>query len=259
KNMADASYSSICLVGVMDRLWFHQIIFFSDPISLLCDSKALDPQEPNSPTVTQYQPSNMPELPPPDTELRSMAEESTLAGRSCSSFDPSYSSMDDTNKSEEAEEEIRPARVTNLIASRARRSQSLSPSNQKRPRKHSSEAKKLRKYLSCRSFEELEMNEVKGFMDLGFIFKEEHLSPRMLSVIPGLRRLGQGTSIRRNANEEEEKREVMGPHLSEAWLISRPDSPLLNLRVPRIHVASHMKKHLRFWARTVAAEIQQES
>ncbi|KAI6698143.1 hypothetical protein NL676_018262 [Syzygium grande] len=258
--MADTTYSSICLVGIMDRLWFHQIIFFSEPISLLCGSKILDPQEPNSRSVIRCQPSSMPELPPPDTETHSMAEESPLAGYSCSSLDSSYSSMDDTNKSEEAEEEIRPTRMTYLIASRARRSYSSSPSTQKRPRKRSSEAKKLLKSMSCSTFEELEMKEVKGFMDLGFIFKKEHLNPRMVSVIPGLQRLGQDTSLRKTAEGNEEgKREITRPYLSEAWLIKRPDSPLLNLRVPRASAASDMKKHLRCWARTVASEIQQES
>ncbi|KAF8042564.1 hypothetical protein BT93_A1025 [Corymbia citriodora subsp. variegata] len=258
--MADASCSSICLVGVMDRLWFHQIIFFSDPVSSLGGSKTRDPQEHDLRTVIRCQPSSMPELPPPDTELRSMAEESPLAGHSCSSLDPSYSSMDDTNKSEETEEEIRPTRVTNLIASRARRSYSSSPSAKKRPRKQFSEAKKLLKSMSCRSFEELEMKEVKGFMDLGFIFKKEHLSPRMVSVIPGLQRLGQDASIQKSTeNDEEGKREIMRPYLSEAWLIKRPDSPLLNLRMPQAYAASDMKKHLRSWARTVASEIQQES
>ncbi|XP_030518431.1 uncharacterized protein LOC115731892 [Rhodamnia argentea] len=189
-----------------------------------------------------------------------MAVESPLTSHSCSSLDPSYSSMEDTNKSEEAEEEIRPTRVTNLIVSRARRSHSSSPSTHKRPGKQSSEAKKLYKCMSCRNFEELEMKEVKGFMDLGFIFEKEHLSPRMMSIIPGLQRLGQDTSIRKNANEEEEgKREIMRPYLSEAWLIRRPDSPLLNLRVPRVYAPSNMKKRLRFWARTVASAIQRES
>lgn len=104
------------------------------------------------------------------------------------------------------------------------------------------------------------MKEVKGFMDLGFIFKKEHLNPRMVSVIPGLQRLGQDTSIRKTAEGDEEgRREITRPYLSEAWLIKRPDSPLLNLRVPRASAASDMKKHLRRWARTVASEIQQES
>uniref|UniRef100_A0A6N2NK64 Uncharacterized protein n=1 Tax=Salix viminalis TaxID=40686 RepID=A0A6N2NK64_SALVM len=33
---------------------------------------------------------------------------------------------------------------------------------------------------------------------------------------------------------------------------------ILNLRVPKISAGTDMKKHLMFWARTVASEIQQE-
>lgn len=125
--------------------------------------------------------------------------------------------------------------------------------------------------MSCRTLGELELEEVKGFMDLGFIFKEEHLSPRMMSVIPGLQRLGLyknkqttnliGSEVAEDdkIREEEEERGIIRPYLSEAWLIKRPDSPLLNLRLPRVSAAADMKKHLRFWARTVASVIQQES
>ncbi|OMO73512.1 hypothetical protein COLO4_27056 [Corchorus olitorius] len=150
--------------------------------------------------------------------------------------------------------------------------------------------------MSCRSMKDLELEEVKGFMDLGFIFKKEHLNKRMISVVPGLLRLGFGFSKTKQIiktddhkpiinldssnsadddhdhdNEidkedddhhddfEQEKRgvTVMRPYLSEAWLIKRPDSPLLNLRVPKLSAAADMKKHLKNWAKTVASEIQQ--
>ena len=115
--------------------------------------------------------------------------------------------------------------------------------------------------MSCRSSLELELEEVKGFMDLGFEFSKEHLSPRMMSVIPGLQRL---EVVLQEDEERGEGGETEGdvrrrPYLSEAWLIKRPDSPLLNLRLPRVSAAADMKKHLRFWARTVASVIQQES
>ena len=125
--------------------------------------------------------------------------------------------------------------------------------------------------MSCRSLEDLELEEVKGFVDLGFIFKKEHLNARMISVVPGLLRLGffrtkQKTEPNLAADElpkdddieQEEERGVIRPYLSEAWLIKRPDSPLLNLRVPRVSAAADMKKHLKFWARTVASVVQQE-
>lgn len=50
---------------------------------------------------------------------------------------------------------------------------------------------KLYKSMSCKTLGELELEEVKGFMDLGFIFKKENLSPRMMSLVPGLQRLGE--------------------------------------------------------------------
>ncbi|KAM7526230.1 hypothetical protein LguiA_016132 [Lonicera macranthoides] len=133
--------------------------------------------------------------------------------------------------------------------------------------------------MSCKTLSELEVEEVKGFIDLGFKFNKSNLSPRMMSVLPGLQRLGCHENKQKNAvkadvdevlrdddieeeveEEDEEKRsDVLRPYLSEAWLIKRPDSPLLNLRIPRVSVAADMKKHLKCWARTVASVIHQES
>lgn len=130
--------------------------------------------------------------------------------------------------------------------------------------------------MSMRSLGELELEEVKGLMDLGFTFKKENLNPRMMSLVPGLQRLGVGrhrhSKKRQNSSDDDdvvevvaanggdEEVEVARPYLSEAWLIKRPDSPLLNLRLPtRVSSAADMKKHLKSWARTVASEIQQES
>lgn len=128
---------------------------------------------------------------------------------------------------------------------------------------------KLRKTTSCKSLLELELEEVKGFMDLGFIFRKENLSKRMKRLIPGLQRLDadknkQDYSSEFSGNtddlEDDEEKGVMRPYLSEAWLIKRPDSPLLNLRIPtRVSTTADMKKHLKSWARTVASAVQQES
>lgn len=121
--------------------------------------------------------------------------------------------------------------------------------------------------MSYKCFWELEQEEVKGFMDLGFKFQREHLSRRMIAVIPGLQRLGggelsyatQSTNYYEIEEEEEEKRLALRPYLSEAWPIKRPDSPLLNLKMPRVSASADMKKHLWLWARTVAYVIHQES
>lgn len=134
--------------------------------------------------------------------------------------------------------------------------------------------------MSMRSLGELELEELKGLMDLGFTFKKENINPRMMSLVPGLQRLRVGAhsnnkktqnssddddDVEELANkddggDDEVEVEVTRPYLSEAWLIKRPDSPLLNLRLPtRVSSAADMKKHLKSWARTVASEIQQES
>lgn len=169
--------------------------------------------------------------------------------------------------------EERSDRMKNNHLGNRTRSHSSSPSTQNRHRKLKKPSK-LEKSMSCRTLGELELDEVKGFMDLGFIFKKEYINPRIISVVPGLQRLcsqyqnkqqidATENEVEAEAEEEEEDEEekrdvIMRPYLSEAWLIKRPDSPLLNLKIPKPCSASNMKKHLRFWAKTVASEIQQE-
>ncbi|KAK6142336.1 hypothetical protein DH2020_022684 [Rehmannia glutinosa] len=48
--------------------------------------------------------------------------------------------------------------------------------------------KNIRKNRSSRSMSELELEELKGFMDLGFVFSdhEEEMDSRLVSIIPGL-------------------------------------------------------------------------
>nr|GLL24853.1 uncharacterized protein LOC107843550 [Ipomoea trifida] len=109
---------------------------------------------------------------------------------------------------------------------------------------------------SCKSLGELELEEVKGFMDLGFIFDKERASKKMMSVLPGLQRLQLMNEIE---DEDDMERGRVRPYLSEAWLIKSPNSPLLNLRMPRASAAVDMKRHLKHWAKTVATVIHQES
>lgn len=149
---------------------------------------------------------------------------------------------------------------------------SSSPTTRNRRRKWRKHAK-LEKSMSCRTLGELELDEVKGFMDLGFTFNKECIDQKMISVVPGLQRFCllqnkqhySQSQIMASTKENdeiievcEEKRDIMRPYLSEAWLIKRPDSPLLNMKIPKSCSASNMKKHIRFWAKIVASEIQQE-
>ncbi|KAK4755285.1 hypothetical protein SAY87_009042 [Trapa incisa] len=274
---ATGNCSSVCIVGMMDQLWFHQAVLFPEPnISSLCN--------PKTNLITEI----IPELTDGD-ELNS----STV---SCPTpiTSPAEEEFDQIEKMVGDEKE-RAARVGSSGLIISGRSSSSSPTVHTRPRRksaiESSKSKRLQKSMSCRSFADLEMEEVRGFMDLGFVFKREHLSPRIVSVVPGLQRLAAGATTkqgpRRRQEAEEEKEDVeedeeksrdgieedeggeetstarpphVRPYLSEAWLIRRPDSPLLNFRVPpRASPETEMKRHLRYWARTVASVIEQES
>ncbi|XVE96736.1 hypothetical protein REPUB_Repub02eG0248300 [Reevesia pubescens] len=267
---------SLCLIGAMDSLWFHQIILFPQPFSLYLP-KTLKPQE-NYSKSTITSPSSSLSL------SSSLAEDVSsavcpLPHQENSGISSPLTPPDDSKNEEDKEVKKRPTRVS--LRSNRSRSHSSSPSTQKRQRNHRHSTScslggKLQKSMNCRSLKDLELEEVKGFMDLGFIFEKEHLNPRMISVVPGLLRLGFFKTKQKKtelmnlaadelpkdddieAEQEEEIRGVIRPYLSEAWLIKRPDSPLLNLRVPRVYAAADMKKHLKFWARTVASEVHQE-
>ncbi|OAY42651.1 uncharacterized protein LOC110620766 [Manihot esculenta] len=266
-----ADLYSLCLLGVMDRLWFHQIILLSESSTVLVP-KTLKQQTPfitesliDLPSTSSFSSATSPEEEIPSSPI-------------------SLELNNDKEKEEEQEQDKgvdnrkqRPTRLNNLATSRFR-SHSSSPSTVKRGPKNirnPCSSMKLQKSMSCRSLKELELEEVKGFMDLGFIFKKEHISPRMITVVPGLLRLGllknkHNTKVinskapedydkHKEREEQEDEKGIIRPYLSEAWLIKRPNSPLLNLTLPRVSEAADMKKHLKFWARTVASVLEQEA
>ncbi|KAI5665317.1 hypothetical protein M9H77_24640 [Catharanthus roseus] len=250
----------ISLTGAMDHLWFHRIILFSEPYYL---------QKP--PLLLAAAASKPLSYSPAQSQL-SLEEENPVLEvdetNAPTNFQDEQFDEEQIEKETSDETEIRerPTRL-NLIPNKTR-SHSSSPSTKKRSKNLGNAgglaAMRLQKTMSCKSLCELELEEVKGFMDLGFRFNKDQLSKRMMSVIPGLQRLEllKTEEIVNDETEEEEeegKGVIIRPYLSEAWLIKRPDSPLLNLRIPRVSTAADMKKHLKYWARTVASAIHQES
>ncbi|KAF8409084.1 hypothetical protein HHK36_005157 [Tetracentron sinense] len=114
-----------------------------------------------------------------------------------------------------------------------------------------------RKNSSSKSFSELEFEELKGFMDLGFVFTEDDKNSKLGSIIPGLQRLG------KKPGEEEEavvdESEIPRPYLSESWAvldIRKKENRLMNWKIPSLSNEIDMKDHLRFWAHTVASTIR---
>ncbi|CAA6671536.1 unnamed protein product [Spirodela intermedia] len=105
-----------------------------------------------------------------------------------------------------------------------------------------------------RSLSDLEIEEVQGFKDLGFVFDKEAINPSVMEVIPGLRdrrppAVGSG--------EEEEAPAVPRPYLSEAWLAQK-SAPPPTLDWFGGSSPADRKLHLRLWAQVVASNVRQE-
>ncbi|KAE9594528.1 hypothetical protein Lal_00001423 [Lupinus albus] len=117
---------------------------------------------------------------------------------------------------------------------------------------------KGRKKRENKSLSDLEFEELKGFMDLGFVFSEEDKDSSLVSIIPGLQRLGKNGEV----EEEEEDyvvSEISRPYLSEAWKVQerrKKENPLMNWKVPVLNNENDMKHSLRLWAHTVASTVK---
>ncbi|KAI3499056.1 hypothetical protein L1887_34849 [Cichorium endivia] len=105
-----------------------------------------------------------------------------------------------------------------------------------------------------KSLSELEFEELKGFMDLGFVFSEKDKDSSLVSIIPGLQRLG-----------KDEKEGLDGyvaasrPYLSEAWddLENKREEEASRLvRIPVLGNEMEIKNQLRFWAHSVASVVR---
>ncbi|KAG6416846.1 hypothetical protein SASPL_124287 [Salvia splendens] len=102
---------------------------------------------------------------------------------------------------------------------------------------------------ASKSLTELEVEELKGFMDLGFVFSDEDRdsNSRLGSIIPGL--MGKG------ASETTPSR----PYLSEAWERMEEEerrNSVMEWRIPAFGNEMELKDHLRFWAHSVASTVR---
>ncbi|WOG91784.1 hypothetical protein DCAR_0311036 [Daucus carota subsp. sativus] len=108
-----------------------------------------------------------------------------------------------------------------------------------------------------RSLTDLEFEELKGFMDLGFVFSEEDKDSRLVSIVPGLQRYGRrGDEETGNGQDHEYK--VSRPYLSEAWGVvdqTKVRNPLIDWRLRIPSGESDMKDLLKVWAQSVASAV----
>ncbi|XP_010524072.1 PREDICTED: uncharacterized protein LOC104802264 [Tarenaya hassleriana] len=132
---------------------------------------------------------------------------------------------------------------------------------QKKKKKHEAGRARRRKSLS-----DLEYQELKGFMDLGFVFSEEdHKDSDLVSILPGLQRIGRNNGEDDETDENKEKRSGNRggrPYLSEAWKFrgerteKKPPPPAMRWKFPAPANEVDMKDHLRLWAHNVASSVR---
>ncbi|KAI3456125.1 hypothetical protein Pfo_012788 [Paulownia fortunei] len=129
-------------------------------------------------------------------------------------------------------------------------------------KKHIKGFNRKRKGFS-KSLSQLEFEELKGFMDLGFVFSEEDKDSSLVEIIPGLQRLGQEIDCDQVQEEQRSVKELSGPrvrpYLSEAWEgLNRQneENPLMKWRVPAVSNEIDMKDSLKWWAHTVASAVR---
>lgn len=127
------------------------------------------------------------------------------------------------------------------------------------------------KKAASKSLSELEFEELKGFMDLGFVFTEEdNNDSRLVEIVPGLQRLGKNKKeeeIKERNDVVQEAGGVSRPYLSEAWEVmegrrrrkeEEAAAPLMMMKwkIPDLSNEIGMKDSLKWWAHTVASTVR---
>lgn len=129
-----------------------------------------------------------------------------------------------------------------------------------RRRERRRRTRRTKKGLS-KSLSELEYEELKGFMDLGFDFSADDVNSSLVEIIPGLQKLGKNRDsddqVKVNYFEKSESR--ARPYLSEAWEILEKKnrmSTLMNWKIPATSNEIDVKQSLKRWAHTVASTVK---
>lgn len=139
------------------------------------------------------------------------------------------------------------------------------------PKEHSiflekKKSKKRGARTTSKSLSDLEFDELKGFMDLGFVFSEEDKDSSLVEIIPGLQRLGE-----ERENDHDDSNSFSSttggarrPYLSEAWKDldrkmkkkEKKTASMIKWEVPALSDEIDMKDNLKLWAHTVASFVR---
>ncbi|XP_074268883.1 uncharacterized protein LOC141592190 [Silene latifolia] len=230
------------LMAAMDNIWFYQIVLLPQPISPTTCSK-------------------------PGLQSSNLTDVSDHTGEDSVSIDSSTSSITSQDDPKTVLEEVKAVVITETeipsrLSLKSNQSQSIPTLLPKHTPRTSltytiDNGQRLQSIFKCKILRDLEQLELKGFMDLGFEFEKERLSPRTINVIPGLKRIGKQTTSSKTSNVNENQQPVVKvePYLSDAWSVKKPNSPLLRLRMARVSTSQDMKECLKLWARTVVSSV----
>ncbi|RZC73542.1 hypothetical protein C5167_049019 [Papaver somniferum] len=241
------------LLNLFDSNWFYNDIIATPSFATNPDLEF--PFKPLKPEITRIQ----------SSLLRSVSEDLQSQSSFTSSSSPDSvlrpHQLQTINSGKQVSEEEEQKPDSSSVETRAAASNKLMI-----------KGKRMKKMKSSKSLSDLEFEELKGFMDLGFVFSEEDKNSSLVSIIPGLQRLGKKENLITEAQEEEDKSfkpargednksvNIQRPYLSEAWAVldnktKEEELTLINWQVPKLDNEIAMKYHLRNWAHTVASAV----
>ncbi|GAU39883.1 hypothetical protein TSUD_69310 [Trifolium subterraneum] len=231
--------------NLFDSLWFQLNIFNNNSTSSITSTTTSEDNLKDS--QKNETPSEQPKL----TRIRTVHNRS-MSDQSITNFNHDSLSPDSVLISSKLETILSGKEVTDTEDENLVQTQTLLHKNN-----NSNINKVVKKRRGSKSLSDLEFEELKGFMDLGFVFSEEDKDSSLVEIIPGLQRLGK----KNEETEEEEKDEsvVQRPYLSEAWEVyewKKKEKPLMNWKVPSLNNEIDMKNSLRLWAHTVASTVR---
>ncbi|KAJ8545408.1 hypothetical protein K7X08_017991 [Anisodus acutangulus] len=223
------------VLTLFDSCWFNLEILkkHSNPIPLLNLQKTPDQKiQENSPETVYYD--------SPKLEIQIESQSDNLSYNS-DSFSPD-SVLPATHFQPDQKKAV-PKKVKSRRRERKRRTKS-----------------RTKKGFS-KSLSELEYEELKGFMDLGFEFSQEDVNSSLVDIIPGLHKLGKnrGTADQQKVIFFESRAR---PYLSEAWEVhekKKKMNALMQWKVPDTRNEIDIKHSLKCWAHTVASSVKQQS
>ncbi|XP_068323390.1 uncharacterized protein [Pyrus communis] len=215
-----------------DSFWFEFPIFKKQPVSL-------------NPSNFEENPSKPEFLRIPTRHTRSMSDELS----SNTSFNLSTLSPDSV---------LHRTKLSTILSGKEAREIGNPKQiySEEEPQKKVERRRRRKKKSESKSLTDLQFEELKGFMDLGFVFSEEDKDSNLVSIIPGLQRLGKKDDSREERIDESA---ISRPYLSEAWEVRekrKREKPLMNWRFPVLENEIDMKDNLKWWAHTVASAVR---